>query len=332
VRVERRPVRLQPLGRQLRGPRVQRLERPHERVGDEVVPHLLLVGGHHVPRRVLGARAREHVAVGGRVRVPAQPVVEVGRVELPVLRRLVQPRPQPLRLLGARDVEEELHHGRPFVGEHALEVGDVREPPPPHGLGREPAHAHGEHVLVVRAVEHADGPARRAERVDAPQVVVRALGRRRRRERGDAEPERAAPGEHAAHGAVLPRRVAPLEHHEHGPLGLRGQQRLERAEALDEGGRGLGQGVALRNPRGRGGVAVGEGGKLTEVDGVEAHEWGRCSRWAVDGGTVDGTTVDGTTVDDPTVPALTVPGRSVPRSTDRGRMVTSRTPTAASRS
>ena len=66
----------------------------------------------------------------------------------------------------------------PSSGEHPLELADVPGTARPHLLGRETEDAHGDHVLVVGAVEDTDRAARREHRVDAPQVVVLEFPRR----------------------------------------------------------------------------------------------------------------------------------------------------------
>ena len=68
-------------------------------------------------------------------------------------------------------------------GEDALEVVDAVVARLPLLLGDEVVDADDEHVLVVRAVEHADLPAARLGLVDAPQEVVGQLLARGRLER-----------------------------------------------------------------------------------------------------------------------------------------------------
>ena len=77
-----------------------------------------------------------------------------------------------------------------FSREQSLEVVDRVVAPLPDRLRHEIVDAHDEHVLVVRAVEDADHPLRRACGVDAPEEVVRELGGRRLLEGDDVAPLR----------------------------------------------------------------------------------------------------------------------------------------------
>ena len=99
-------------------------------------------------------------------------------------------------------------------------------------------------VFVVRAVEDADVAARRQRVVDAPEEVVRELGRRRRLERLDVAALRIQTGEHAPDRAVLARRVEALQHEQHraGALGV--EAPLQHAQPIGEPGQLL-LGLAL---------------------------------------------------------------------------------------
>ena len=72
----------------------------------------LLVARHDVPRRVPGVGPLDRERVRRAVVVPARPGVDVARLVLPVLLRVVQPGEQPLPLLLLADVQQALeHHG-----------------------------------------------------------------------------------------------------------------------------------------------------------------------------------------------------------------------------
>ena len=92
---------------------------------DQGLCHPLVVGRDDVPRRPRRRRRRERVLEGAHVVVPASALGDVGRVELPLLARRLEPRDEAflLHLLG--DVEEELDDLRPVAVEVALEGVDV---------------------------------------------------------------------------------------------------------------------------------------------------------------------------------------------------------------
>src|SRR3954447_15917492 len=92
--------------------RVHRLERLDDDPAHGPVAEPLAVGGDDVPGRLLGRGVRDRLLVGGLVVVPALALGEVAGVELPALGRVVEARLQPLRLLLARDVQEELDDAR----------------------------------------------------------------------------------------------------------------------------------------------------------------------------------------------------------------------------
>ena len=155
---------------------------------------------------------RDHLVVGGDVVVEPRAHVEIVLAELPPLLGVVEPLLQPLALLVLRDVEEHLDDRRALVDEHPLPGDDVPGAALPHLLRRKLEHPHGDDVLVVGAVEDADLAAGREHGVDAPEVVVRELGRGRRLERGDRAALRVDALEDAPDDAVLAGGVEPLEH------------------------------------------------------------------------------------------------------------------------
>src|SRR5262249_25823557 len=86
------------------------------------------------------------------------------------------------------NVQKELEHQRTVVDEHALECADVLEPLLPDARRHQPLRQllalqqfgmdpHDQDLLVVRAVEDADPPARGQPPRDAPEkIVVELLG------------------------------------------------------------------------------------------------------------------------------------------------------------
>src|SRR6185295_18558805 len=95
---------------QLRILEVEALQRVHDDFGNRYTREPFVIGGNDEPRRVFGARRRQRILVCGHVVVPALALVEVGRLKLPVLGGLVEPRQQTPPLLLFRHVEEELEH------------------------------------------------------------------------------------------------------------------------------------------------------------------------------------------------------------------------------
>src|SRR5690349_10456199 len=92
-----------------------------EDCADREIPEPLVVRGNHVPRGVLGRAAANGVGVGGHVVVPALALREISDLELPVLRWIVVSRLEPGSLFVLADVQEELDHRGPGVGEQPLE-------------------------------------------------------------------------------------------------------------------------------------------------------------------------------------------------------------------
>src|SRR6185369_16065253 len=102
------PLELQRLPIRLGVPQSQAFERVDHRPRDIIVARLVVVGGHHVPWRPRRAAQSKCVAVRLRVFVPQIAIIEIARAELPILPRIRQSIAQPLRLLVARNMKEEL--------------------------------------------------------------------------------------------------------------------------------------------------------------------------------------------------------------------------------
>ena len=79
------------------------------------------------------------------------------------------------------------------------------------------AHAHGDDVLVVGAVEDPDDAGVGEAPPDPPQEVVAALLGSRRAERGDAHALRVHLTDDVAHRASLAGGVEALQHEQHAP-------------------------------------------------------------------------------------------------------------------
>ena len=87
------------------GPGMRHLEAlhgVHDDLRDDQPGVDLVVGGNDVPWRMMSAGSTEAIFVGLHVLLPVLPFVNVGRAELPVLFRLVDPRKEslPLFLVG----------------------------------------------------------------------------------------------------------------------------------------------------------------------------------------------------------------------------------------
>ena len=177
-----------PLTRLLRKTWIEPTQGIHEDGCDREVPNPVAIRGNDMPRCCVRRGGRQRLFVGGGVSVEPAARLLVFRVVLPVLRRIGEPFREPLSLLFCRHVEKAFQHGRPLVGEKFLELDDPSRPLSPHLHGGEPQDSHGDHVLVVRAVEDSDHAACRGVRMDAPEEVVRELDRSRGLERRDQQP------------------------------------------------------------------------------------------------------------------------------------------------
>src|SRR5208337_2974654 len=146
---------------------VELLDRLDDRRGDDKTGEPLVVGRHHVPRRVLGGRGPNRLLERIHVVVPELALMHVGRGKLPVLIGLFEALHEALLLFLAREVEEELEDDRPLPGEVVLEVRDVGEALVPDAFAEERrgkllplqdllVHPHDENLFVVRSVEDAD--------------------------------------------------------------------------------------------------------------------------------------------------------------------------------
>ncbi len=214
--------------------RVELRQRVDEQLGHGQVPDPVVVGRNDVPGRPGGRGLGDRLLVGGQVVVPAGPIVEIARTELPRLLRILEPLLQPLPLLVPGDVQEHLDDAGALVGEQALELPDVLRPVLPDLLRREPPHPHGDDVLVVGSVEDPDLSAGRAGRMDPPEVVVGELRRRRLLEGDDPPALRVHPGQDVTDRPVLSRRVEALQDEQHRAARFRPEAAVEQVQPLDQ--------------------------------------------------------------------------------------------------
>src|SRR6185369_7903065 len=70
---------------------IKTLERVSDHIGDCKPREPFVIRRHDEPRRVARSGPRQHLLVGALVLVPSIALVQIARLELPVLRRLVQP-------------------------------------------------------------------------------------------------------------------------------------------------------------------------------------------------------------------------------------------------
>ncbi|KAF2174371.1 hypothetical protein K469DRAFT_693866 [Zopfia rhizophila CBS 207.26] len=197
-----------------------------------------------VPGRIGRGRGADRRLVGGLVIVPAATVHDVGRLQLPVLVRLVDPGQEALALLLLAEMQEELQQHRPLPGEVALEAADVLQPFVPDRVIHQDLrkrlagqdlrmHAGHQDLLVPGAIVDADPATGRQRHHVAPEEVVLALQPDRRGEGDDLAALRVDAGEDMLDGTVLARGVLRLEDAEHGPAAAGIEPALQLGDGLD---------------------------------------------------------------------------------------------------
>ena len=172
------------------------------REGPVAVP--LAVSGNDVPGGRCGVAALERCFVRRAVVVPEQPLIEIARIELPVLCRIVQAGEQPFALLLRRDVQEHLDDADAPFDQAALEAVDGRIATAPHRSRHEVMNADDEHVLVLRSIEDADDAWPWQRCADTPEEVVRQLFASWRPKRLDRHALRVDEPHRVLDGAALP--------------------------------------------------------------------------------------------------------------------------------
>ena len=159
----------------------------------------------------------------------------------------------------------------PLVGEQLLERVDLVVAPRPDLLRDDVVDPDDEDVLVVGPVEDRDLALARRPLVDAPQVVVGELDRRRHLERRHGAAHRVERAHHVLDRAVLAGRVDPLEDDQDRVLLLGPEPVLEVGQAV-EALLELAAGRRLVAAVGRAGVDVGEADLRAGLDPEELAE------------------------------------------------------------
>src|SRR6266540_3089641 len=208
-----------------------------QKLGNGPVAVPLAVGRDDVPGGVFGGAALQGDLVRLHVLRPELPLLEVRRVELPVLGGVLQAGPQAAALLLLGDVQETLDDGDALGRELALEAVDLVVPLAPLLRRHQVVHPDDQHILVVRAVEDAEVAGGRHLAADPPQEVVPALLGRRRLEGLDVAALRVEHPDDVLDGAVLAAGIHALQDQQHpagavagGALGV--QRLLQRREPL----------------------------------------------------------------------------------------------------
>ena len=120
----------------------------------------------------------------------------------------------------------------PFSTSSGLEIADALIARRPGLLVDQLVDARDQHVLVVRTVEDRDLALARRMRMDAPEEIMRELGRGRLLEAGDARALRVERGEHVLDRAVLAAGVERLQDDQDRALVLGVEQGLLLEELL----------------------------------------------------------------------------------------------------
>ncbi len=161
---------------------------------------------------MFGRAARQGRLEGLDVVVPFFALGIVAGADLPLVRRIVEPRLEALELFFFGDVEKEFQNGRLVLdGEELFPFVDEIIARLPHLFWRELMHAHDEHVFVMRAIEDRNVAALRRMRMDAPQKVVRLFFGSRLLEPGHLHALRVHGADDMPAGAVLAGAVDALQ-------------------------------------------------------------------------------------------------------------------------
>ena len=171
-------------------------------------------------------------------------LLDVVRVELPVLLRVVDPPEEASALLLLRKVEEQLHDGEAVLDEETFPVVDLAIAALEHAVGARGRrellvledlrmNPDDEHFLVMRAVEDPDLAARRQLLRVAPEVVVIELFGGRLSEPLDDDALRIDAAHHMPDRAVLAAGIEGLQHHQNAVRVLRREPGLEVVEHVD---------------------------------------------------------------------------------------------------
>ena len=175
---------------------------------------------------MLGAGCAHRVLERLDVVIPQRPFEIVGFADLPVAVRVIEALRETGELFLPADVQEEFEDSHAVFGEQRLEVADALVARHPGLLVDQLVDPRHQHVLVVRAVEDDDLTLSRRMGVDAPEKVVRELGRGRLFEAGDARALGVERGEYVLDRAILSSGVERLQDDEDRVLVLGVEQGL----------------------------------------------------------------------------------------------------------
>src|SRR5215470_3064344 len=175
----------------------------------------LVVCGDYEPRRMFRGGCPNGLLIGRHVVRPEGALAHIGRRELPMLVRFVEPAEESLLLLAARHVQEELEHDQTLMAQVPLEMRDVGQSLLPDVLARAGRrqlllledvlmHAYDQDLLVVRAVENADMPTRGEAPDVPPEEIVIEIRCRGLLERENLAALRVETRHDMLDGAVLP--------------------------------------------------------------------------------------------------------------------------------
>ena len=140
-----------------------------------------------VPRRLGGARLREHVLHGLGVLIALLPVAPILVGQLPRLERIFLASLEAPQLLLVGDVHPELDEDGALHDQHRLELADLGVGPLPRVVVGVPLDAFDQHPAVPGAVEDGHATPAGQLRPEPPQPVVPQLVLRGRRERAHAD-------------------------------------------------------------------------------------------------------------------------------------------------
>ena len=165
--LERRQIRIR-----LRKTQFQAFHRFQQQTGDHQIALRLRIGRHHIPRRMVDVGFADRHFIGVLVFVPQFALCDVAGIELPLLVRIIEALLQALALLFLRDVQEYLDDDGAGLGQHPLEVADLRVAPRALLLVDQFLHQRHDDIFVVAAIEDRNLALDRHLLMHAPQVIV----------------------------------------------------------------------------------------------------------------------------------------------------------------
>jgi len=136
-------------------------------------------------------------------------------------------------------VEEQFYDRRPVVALPRFEFVDFVVGPAPFGFGGEPFHPLDQHAAVPAAVEHRDLARGGEPAPEAPEIMMRAFGLRRRGDRVDRERARVPLRRQPLDRTALARRVPAFEDDD-GAAAMDDVRDLNAGKAILDGGERVG--------------------------------------------------------------------------------------------